>query len=39
MRNKHVIFMLVALSFLLVLGLSVQALAGETYKIACSLAL
>jgi branched-chain amino acid transport system substrate-binding protein len=39
MRNKQVTFMLVTLSFLLLLGLSTQALAGETYKIASSLAI
>ena len=39
MRNKQGTFMLVTLSFLLVLGFSTQALAGETYKIACSLAI
>ena len=39
MKNKQVRFMLVAMSFLLILGFSVQALAGETYKIACSLAI
>jgi branched-chain amino acid transport system substrate-binding protein len=39
MKNKQVTFMLVTLSFLLVLGFSTQALAGETYKIACSLAI
>jgi branched-chain amino acid transport system substrate-binding protein len=39
MKNKQVTFMLVTLSFLLVLGFSVQALAGETYKIASSLAI
>lgn len=39
MRNKQVTFMLVTLSFLLVLGFSVQALAGETYKMGLSLAI
>ncbi len=39
MKNKQVTFMLVALSFMMVWGFSVQALAGETYKIACSLAI
>lgn len=39
MKNKQVTFMLVTLSFLLVVGFSVQALAGETYKIALSLAI
>jgi len=39
MRNKKVTIMLVALSFLLVLGLSVQVLAGETYKMGLSLAI
>ena len=39
MKNKQVTFMLVVLSFLLVLGFSSQALAGETYNIALSLAI
>ena len=39
MKNKHVTFILVALSFLLILGFSGQTLAGETYKIALSLAI
>lgn len=39
MKNKQVTFMLVTLSFMLVLGFSTQALAGETYKIASSLAI
>jgi branched-chain amino acid transport system substrate-binding protein len=39
MKNKQVTFILVALSFLLVLGFSSQALAGETYNIALSLAI
>jgi branched-chain amino acid transport system substrate-binding protein len=39
MRNKQVTIMLVALSFLLVLGFSVQAVAGETYKMGLSLAI
>jgi branched-chain amino acid transport system substrate-binding protein len=39
MNNKKATFILVVLSFLLVLGFSVQALAGETYKIALSLAI
>ena len=39
MKNKQVTVMLVTLSFLLVLGFSTQATAGETYKIACSLAI
>jgi branched-chain amino acid transport system substrate-binding protein len=39
MKKKQVTFMLVTLSFLLVLGFSAQALAGETYKIASSLAI
>ena len=39
MKNKQLTFMLVSLSFLVVLGFSVQALAGETYKMACSLAI
>ena len=39
MKNKQVTIMLVALSFLLVLGFSTQALAGETYKMGLSLAI
>jgi branched-chain amino acid transport system substrate-binding protein len=39
MKNKQITFILVTLSFLLVLGFSTQALAGETYKMACSLAI
>ena len=39
MKNKQVTFMLVVLSFLLVLGFSTQALAGQTHKIALSLAI
>jgi branched-chain amino acid transport system substrate-binding protein len=39
MKNKQVTFMLVVLSFMLVLGFSVQALAGETYKMGLSLAI
>jgi branched-chain amino acid transport system substrate-binding protein len=39
MKNKQITFMLVVLSFLLVLGFSVQALAGETYKMGLSLAI
>ena len=39
MKNKQVTFMLVVLSFLLVMGFSVQALAGETYKMGLSLAI
>ena len=39
MKSKQVTFMLVTLSFLLVLGFFNQALAGETYKIASSLAI
>jgi hypothetical protein len=39
MKKKQITFMLIALSFLLVLGFSGQALAGETYKIASSLAI
>ena len=39
MKNKQVTCMLVVLSFLLILGFSAQALAGETYKMACSLAI
>ncbi len=39
MKNKQVMIMMVALSFVLFMGLSVQALAGETYKIGLSLAI
>jgi len=39
MKNKQITFMLVVLSFMLVLGFSVQALAGETYKMGLSLAI
>jgi branched-chain amino acid transport system substrate-binding protein len=39
MNNKKATFILVALSFLLVLGFSSQALAGETYKMGLSLAI
>jgi len=39
MKNKKVTIMLVTLSFLLILGFSVQALAGETYKMGMSLAI
>lgn len=39
MKNKQITFMLVTLSFLLVLGFSVQVLAGETYKMGLSLAI
>jgi len=39
MKNKQVTYMLVTLSFLLVLGFSVQVLAGETYKMGLSLAI
>jgi branched-chain amino acid transport system substrate-binding protein len=39
MKNKQVTFTLVVLSFVLILGFSVQAVAGETYKIALSLAI
>jgi branched-chain amino acid transport system substrate-binding protein len=39
MKNKQVTFILVVLSFLLILGFSTQALAGETYNIALSLAI
>ena len=39
MKNKQVTFMLIVLSFLLVLGFSAQAVAGETIKIALSLAI
>jgi len=39
MKNKQITFMLVVLSFMLVLGFSAQALAGETYKMGLSLAI
>ena len=39
MKSKQITFILVTLSFMLVLGFSTQVLAGETYKIACSLAI
>ena len=39
MRNKKSTFILVSLSVLLVLGLSTQTMAGQTYKIASSLAI
>jgi branched-chain amino acid transport system substrate-binding protein len=39
MNNKKARFIMVALSFLLVLGFSVQVLAGETYKMGLSLAI
>ena len=39
MRNKQVTFMLVAMSFLLVIGFSSPAMAGETYKLGLSLAI
>jgi len=39
MRNRRITFMLVVLSFLLILGFSVQAVAGETYKMGLSLAI
>ena len=39
MNNKKATFIMVALSFLLVLGFSVQVLAGETYKMGLSLAI
>jgi len=39
MKNKQIMITLSALSFLLVLGFSVQALAGETYKMGLSLAI
>jgi len=39
MNNKNVTCILVALTFLLVVGFSVQALAGETYKMGLSLAI
>ena len=39
MKNKQVTFMMVVLSFLLISGFSVQASAGETYKMGLSLAI
>ncbi len=39
MKNKKATFFMVALSFLLVLGFSVQVLAGDTYKMGLSLAI
>jgi branched-chain amino acid transport system substrate-binding protein len=39
MKNKQVTFMLVALSFLMVLGFWTQVMAGETYKLGLSLAI
>ncbi len=36
MKNKQITIMLVALSFLLILGFSTQVLAGETYKMGMS---
>ena len=39
MKNNQVTFLLVTLAFLVVVGFSTQALAGETYKMACSLAI
>ncbi len=39
MKNKQVTFILVVMSFLLILGFSSQALAGKTYNIALSLAI
>jgi branched-chain amino acid transport system substrate-binding protein len=39
MNNKKARFVLVALSILLVLGFSTQALSGETYKMGMSLAI
>ena len=39
MNNKKTTFIMVALSFLLVLGFSVQVLAGETYKMGLSIAI
>jgi branched-chain amino acid transport system substrate-binding protein len=39
MKNKQATIMLVALSFLLFLGFSTQALGGETYKMGLSLAI
>ena len=39
MKNKQVTFMLVVLSFVLMLGFSTQAIAAETYKVALSLAI
>ncbi|MCG6909515.1 MAG: ABC transporter substrate-binding protein [Deltaproteobacteria bacterium] len=39
MKRKQIMFILVTISFLLFLGLSSQALAGETYKMGLSLAI
>jgi branched-chain amino acid transport system substrate-binding protein len=39
MKNKKTTFILVALSFLLLVGFSTQTLAGETYKMGMSLAI
>ncbi len=39
MRNKKFTFIFISLSFLMVLGLSTQTMAGQTYKIASSLAI
>ena len=39
MKNKQITITLVALSFLLILGFSVQTMAGETYKMGLSLAI
>jgi branched-chain amino acid transport system substrate-binding protein len=39
MKNKQVMIVLVALSFLLVAGFSTQAMAGETYKMGLSIAI
>ena len=39
MRYKQITIVLVALSFLLVAGFSIQAMAGETYKMGLSLAI
>ena len=39
MRNKRITIVLVALAFLLVTGLSISAMAGETYKMGLSIAI
>jgi len=39
MKNTQITIILVALSFLLILGFSVQTIAGETYKMGLSLAI
>lgn len=39
MKNKQITIMLVTLSFLLLVGFSVQAVAGNTYNLGLSLAI